>query len=103
MQEKLEKQKNLKTRMRRVKDLDEIQDDIKMQRKIPVDPDLPGSGQFYCVTCSRHFITQDMKERHERSKWHKKRLKDTKAKQYTQDEADAAAGFGAPVKRRAKK
>lgn len=45
-----------KTRKRKGKDLDEIVDDLRPEKKAkllnqPLDSDLPGDGQFYCVQC----------------------------------------------------
>ena len=45
-----------KTRKRKGKDLDQIVEDLRPEKiakltKQPVDQDLPGDGQFYCVQC----------------------------------------------------
>lgn len=48
--------KQLKTRKRKGKDIDEIVDDMRPEKYAKLtnqelDPDLPGDGQFYCVQC----------------------------------------------------
>ncbi|KAJ3346547.1 hypothetical protein HDU91_007011 [Kappamyces sp. JEL0680] len=82
----------------RTRDLDQIFDDMKDVSKLlsqPVNADLPGFGQNYCVECARHFITASAKEEHLKSKLHKRRVKIlTTETPYTQEEADAAAGLG---------
>ncbi|KNC47699.1 zinc finger protein 593 [Thecamonas trahens ATCC 50062] len=61
-----------------------------------VDYDLPGKGQFYCVSCAKHFLDLGNLEQHRRGKPHKRQLKRLrKEKPYTQAEADAAGGMGA--------
>ncbi|KAL1935736.1 hypothetical protein VTP01DRAFT_4876 [Rhizomucor pusillus] len=83
------------------RDLDQVHEDIKPEnaeklKNQPLDPDLPGLGQNYCVECARHFISPDALIEHVRGKYHKKRLKLLKEEPYTQAEADAAAGLGKP-------
>lgn len=82
---------------RRAKDLDQIQDEVKAGVVVhAVDPDLPGLGQSYCVTCARHFMDRDNLDKHCRTKPHRRRLKLVAEEQYTQEEADRGAGMGAP-------
>ncbi len=50
-------QQSTKTRKRKGKDLDEILEDLKPEKAAklsnqPVDIDLPGDGQFYCIECT---------------------------------------------------
>lgn len=96
--------KQQKVRKRKGKDLDEIHDDLKPQkyRKLtkdaPLDEDLPGQGQFYCVECARHFIDQENLDNHKRTKLHKKKLKELKDIPYTVQEAEAAGGLGSFTK-----
>lgn len=45
--------------------------------------DKPGLGQYYCVWCSRYFITKHALNTHQSSKEHKKRLKVCKEEPYT--------------------
>lgn len=62
----------------------------------PIDFDLPGMGQHYCVECARYFISADVLSQHKRTKKHKIRLKELKEKPYSQAEADAASGMAPP-------
>ncbi|KAI9477434.1 hypothetical protein LPJ78_001640 [Coemansia sp. RSA 989] len=83
---------------RRTKDLDQIQEDLKPENKhrlltLPVDEDLPGLGQHYCVECAKHYIDDAALERHRRGREHKRRVRDLKVPAYTQKEAEAAAGL----------
>lgn len=87
---------------RRARDIDQIQDDLKhvkqgisklIGEKVKFNEDLPGGGLFYCIESGRHFANQKALDAHRKSKRFKKRLKKLKEKQYTQEEADAAAGL----------
>ncbi|KAL1920622.1 uncharacterized protein VTP21DRAFT_999 [Calcarisporiella thermophila] len=88
-----------KFRTRRyTKDLDQIHEDLKPENQkkfneIPIDPDLPGLGQFYCIACARHFQSQTALDEHRQNKLHKKRLKLLQEEPYTQKEAEAAVGL----------
>lgn len=88
---------------RRKKDVDQIQDEIKLHSigkfKQELDEDLPAMGQIRCIPCSRFFINERTLQQHSRTKDHKKRLKAVQRKQYTQEEAEMAAGMGKPVNR----
>eukprot|EP00808_Paulinella_micropora_P013366 g10002.t1 len=97
---------------RRTADIDQIHDELEKRQvkkieKEPFDPDLPGMGQFKCVTCDmgqfkcvtcdRYFITEAVLEAHRRTKVHKKRLSALKDPPYTYAEAMAGANKGPPV------
>jgi hypothetical protein len=74
--------------------LDQVYDDVKLERKkaLPIDLDKPGSrtkknciasqlyfaglGQIYCVPCARYFRDDDNHDRHIKTKTHKKRVKE---------------------------
>lgn len=63
---------------RRRRDVDQIQDDItKVENghkiEFPLDDDLPGLGQFYCLECARHFVDDFTLKKHINSKLHKRR------------------------------
>ena len=45
----------------------------------PVDHDLPGSGQFFCVACDKHHVDMAALKTHMRSKPHKRRITKLKA------------------------
>jgi bud site selection protein 20 len=70
-----------------------LKDVGKLPKQI-LDADLPGMGQFYCLECGKHFINESTLNEHKRTKFHKKQVKRTQQEQYTQAEADAAAGMG---------
>lgn len=83
---------------RRTKDLDQIQGDLKPENKHrlvnqPLDEDLPGLGQHYCVECSRYYIDERTLTEHRRGREHKRRIRDLKVPAYTQKEAEAATGL----------
>ncbi|KAL1227527.1 hypothetical protein TSPI_11125 [Trichinella spiralis] len=91
--------KKQKTRKRKFKDMDQIHDEFEKNKKevkrITPDPDLPGEGQYPCIGCDRHFISQSVLLEHCRSKAHKRRMKELKfSTKYTQKEAEAAGGLG---------
>nr|XP_039264624.1 zinc finger protein 593-like [Styela clava] len=90
--------KRLKTK-RRTKDVDQIHEDMKPGNKNkllnqPIDTDLPGEGQNYCLHCARHFIDITALKSHFKTKVHKRRLKQLATEPYTQEEAERAAGMG---------
>lgn len=57
--------------------MDKIYDDMHEGRKevLPVDLDLPGQGQIYCVSCARYFKDEEVLGQHQRTKVHKRQLK----------------------------
>ncbi|KAH9257108.1 hypothetical protein BASA81_004658 [Batrachochytrium salamandrivorans] len=63
----------------RTKDMDQIFEDMAKPTEfftvVPLDTDLPGMGQNYCIQCARHFITEDALTVHRGTKLHKKRVK----------------------------
>ncbi|KAL0918320.1 hypothetical protein M5K25_010322 [Dendrobium thyrsiflorum] len=66
-------------------------------KPLPLDEDLPGMGQFYCLHCDRHFANDEVREEHYRSKRHKKRMKQMNgASPHRQLDAELAAGMGRP-------
>lgn len=62
-----------------------------------LDDDVPGGGKHYCEYCSRYFVSDKAKVDHERTKQHKKRVKELQGpKPHSQADADWAAGLGMP-------
>jgi len=62
-----------------------------------LDEDVPGEGKFYCVACARYFVDNDTLVKHEKTKPHKKRVKELLGdRPHNQRDAEAAAGMGAP-------
>lgn len=68
----------------------------------PVDPELPGDGQFFCGFCARHFINESVLRQHELSKTHKKRRKEVISESQTIDQeliSELAVGFTRETKK----
>jgi hypothetical protein len=70
--------------------------------RVQLDDDLPGGGQYYCIACSKYFISGNALEQHNRTKPHKRRLgglvklKQQGMKPHCAQDAEAAAGMGKP-------
>ncbi|EJU03499.1 hypothetical protein DACRYDRAFT_114890 [Dacryopinax primogenitus] len=89
----------------RTKDLDQIQADLLPARRAlleaqPIDPDLPGLGQHYCVECARYFESDAALKVHWRGKLHKRRCTRLREPAYTIEEAERAAGLGRETRTR---
>ncbi|KAH7647989.1 hypothetical protein RS030_3397 [Cryptosporidium xiaoi] len=80
--------KYVKTK-RRTKDFETVQKDYYKGVELPFDPDLPGNGQFYCITCARYFINSSSLLSHNKSKDHKRLIKTEEA--WTENHAMLAA------------
>ncbi|KEZ45478.1 hypothetical protein SAPIO_CDS1795 [Scedosporium apiospermum] len=92
------KRTRTKTRRRR-RDLDQIKADLTCPKHLEgykntkSSEDLPGSGRWYCVECAKWFETESTLLAHQRSKFHKRRVKRLQETPYTQKEAEAAVGL----------
>eukprot|EP00923_Selenidium_pygospionis_P003533 GHVN01005572.1.p1 GENE.GHVN01005572.1~~GHVN01005572.1.p1 ORF type:complete len:117 (-),score=19.49 GHVN01005572.1:399-749(-) len=75
----------------RGRDIDQVHDDLIKGIKVEEDPDLPGSGKFYCVSCARHFVDESALKSHLRRSKHKRMLKKALQTPYTQADAESAA------------
>ena len=65
----------------------------------PVDEYKAGLAQFYCVTCTRYFVTEAAQKEHDAGKEHRKRLKICLTEvPYTIEEAERAGGIFKPKK-----
>ncbi len=53
-----------------------------------LDEDLPGLGQFYCISCASYFVNLVALNQHVRTKSHKRRKKMLKVKPYDKKEAE---------------
>lgn len=89
----------VKKTKRRVKDLDEIQNDLveeNAQKLLnqEIDLDKPGCAQFYCLQCARYFIDQHTLDEHCQTKAHKKQVKSLQTEAYSIEESERAAGHG---------
>ncbi|CAH9103181.1 unnamed protein product [Cuscuta europaea] len=68
-----------------------------LAKAMPVDEDLPGMGQYYCLHCDRYFANVTVRDDHFKTKKHKKRLKMMMGgAPHTQLDADLAGGMGHP-------
>jgi len=85
---------NKKTK-RRTRDFDEIYTDLQRESiektmkhmTSTINEDLPGLGQFYCISCARYFINKSALEIHQTTKGHKKRHKSLHSKPWTTEDA----------------
>ena len=60
----------------------------------PMQEEMPGLGQHYCVTCARYFISDQAIKMHNKTKEHKKRFKVCMTEEpYTIEEANRAGGL----------
>ena len=60
----------------------------------PMQEDMPGLAQHYCVCCARYFVSPAAIKEHFKTKEHKKRFKVvTTEKPYSHEEAEKAAGL----------
>lgn len=84
-----------------VKGDDAVYEDLQKpedeRKPLPIDEDLPGMGQFYCLHCDRYFANISIRDEHFQTKRHKKRVKQMQGPApHTQLDADLAAGMGMP-------
>lgn len=76
--------------------LDQIHTDLLAPGTLlsqPLDEDLPGLGQFYCLECSRYFTCTVALHTHYKSKTHKKRLRELQQSPHSQAAAERYAGL----------
>ncbi|XP_034694424.1 zinc finger protein 593 isoform X2 [Vitis riparia] len=52
---------------------DELNKPEGEKKPLPVDEDLPGMGQYYCLHCDRYFANVAVRDEHFKTKRHKKR------------------------------
>ncbi|MFS7908784.1 putative transcription factor C2H2 family [Helianthus anomalus] len=56
---------------------DAVYDELKKpddeKTPLPLDEDLPGMGQYYCLHCDRYFANVAVRDEHFKTKRHKKR------------------------------
>ncbi|KAJ8537760.1 hypothetical protein K7X08_014300 [Anisodus acutangulus] len=76
---------------------DELKKPEEQRKELPVDEDLPGMGQYYCIHCDRYFANVTVRDEHFKTKKHRKRVKIMMGpKPHAQLDADLAAGMGMP-------
>nr|POF08508.1 zinc finger protein 593 [Quercus suber] len=76
---------------------DQLKKPDEEKKPLPVDEDLPGMGQYYCLHCDRYFANVAVRDEHFKTKRHKKRVKQMMGPApHTQLDADIASGMGMP-------
>jgi len=71
-----------------------LPDNSKKLLNQPLQEDVAGQAQHYCLSCARHFISDKAMQQHLKTKEHKKRVKKCENEEpYTQAEAERAAGM----------
>ncbi|XP_041026501.1 zinc finger protein 593 [Juglans microcarpa x Juglans regia] len=76
---------------------DELKKSDEERKPLPVDEDLPGMGQYYCIHCDRYFANVSVRDEHFKTKRHRKRVKQMMGPApHTQLDADLASGMGMP-------
>ncbi|KAF5471877.1 hypothetical protein F2P56_008641 [Juglans regia] len=76
---------------------DELKKSEEERKPLPVDEDLPGMGQYYCIHCDRYFANVSVRDEHFKTKRHRKRVKQMMGPApHTQLDADLASGMGMP-------
>ncbi|KAF8961944.1 hypothetical protein BDZ97DRAFT_1759578 [Flammula alnicola] len=89
----------------RTRDLDQIQQidlDPKNRAALesqPIDFEVPGLAQHYCVECAKYYETDAALQSHWKSKVHKRRLRQLREPAYTIEESERAAGLGREPRR----
>ncbi|KAL6574877.1 hypothetical protein OROMI_012162 [Orobanche minor] len=76
---------------------DELQKLVGENKPLPIDEDLPGMGQYYCLHCDRYFANATVRDEHFKTKRHRKRTQLMMGPApHTQLDAELAAGMGMP-------
>ncbi|KAG9144618.1 hypothetical protein Leryth_027588 [Lithospermum erythrorhizon] len=76
---------------------EQLNKSASLTKPLPLDEDLPGLGQFYCLHCARYFANETVRDDHFKTKRHKKRVKQMMGPApHNQIDADLAAGMGMP-------
>jgi len=80
-------QKHKKTK-RRGRDFDQVVRDTQtenyekaMKQMTEFDEDKPGLGQFYCMACSRYFLSDELLKKHFDTKRHKRKMRQIQTEQ----------------------
>merc|ERR1712141_146272 len=72
---------------------------VKKLQNQPVQLDVQGLAQHYCIVCDRYFSNAKVHKDHLRGKSHKQKVKSlAKDKPYSHEEAEKVAGMGSYVK-----
>jgi len=76
------------------RDVDQIYEDVNVPGKKeqllnqPINEDLPGLAQYYCLSCARYFVNEKALQNHLTTKVHKKNLKKLQEKPYSIKESE---------------
>jgi len=73
--------------------LDQVQESVKKQRPIEDIESLPAGGKYSCLKCDVYFRDQNTLDVHQRTKAHKRRVKEFEQKAHTAKDAEMAAGL----------
>lgn len=83
--------------------IDQVHEDVSdpvrsdfLRNAQPINLDLPGLGQFYCIECARYFISPAALTNHLQTKRHKARVRELRVQPYSHAESIAAAGMAPP-------
>jgi bud site selection protein 20 len=82
----------------KTKDIDQILEDLLPQNitkyeNQPIDENLPGLGQHYCIACANYYVDDNSLQSHYKSKEHKKRVKRLKEPAYTINDSKMYGGL----------
>ncbi|CAO1617480.1 unnamed protein product [Sympodiomycopsis kandeliae] len=72
----------------------------ELENPTELDPEKPGLGAYYCISCDRHFPSDNDRDKHLSSKLHKRKAKRAQEDPYTPEEAYRAAGIGVDNKQK---
>ena len=95
------KQNNKACKTKRyIRDIDQIVEDLQPQNLLKIyqkhqkpQEELPGLGQYYCVFCARYFVEGNSLESHNKTKDHRKRVKESLIAPYTIKDSRAYGGL----------
>lgn len=73
--------------------LDQIREGVAANKPIPGIEELPAGGKFGCLKCDVYFRDQNTLDCHQRTKAHKRRLKEFGQRSHTTKDAEMAAGL----------
>jgi len=82
-----------------IQHIDLLPDNREKLEAQPLNVDLPGLGQHYCVECAKYLESDVALKSHWKGKVHKRRCKELRDPAYTIEESERAAGLGREGKR----
>jgi bud site selection protein 20 len=83
---------------RYTRDIDQVFEDQKPENitkftELSEDEELPGMGQYYCVTCAKHFCDDKGLIAHKVTKFHKRMVKELKVEPHNHKSAELYAKY----------